>query len=133
MINEVECTIITDTKKTLPTDFWPSDWWGTLKNSLINGGLWKLHKITTTGLFRMFSPINGKTGPMMIVFNHEDGPRYSYAYQKRFGFHGQRLVELLGTGFNPYREDIIKQPVLTVFLTPPIPPYSWRTYNRNPS
>lgn len=33
-----------------------------------------------------------------FVFRPEDGPRASYDYQRRFGLHGQRLVELLGSG-----------------------------------
>ncbi|XP_043492846.1 uncharacterized protein LOC122518168 isoform X1 [Polistes fuscatus] len=130
-INEVDCTIITETKKILPSDFWPSDWWKTLKNIFINGGLWKLHENTSASILRMFSSLTGETGSMMIVFKHDDGPRASYAYQQRFGFRGQRLVELLGTGFNSFDKNT-EQPALTFFLTPPLPS-SWQTYYRNPS
>ncbi|KAL2739773.1 Calcium-transporting ATPase type 2C member 1 [Vespula maculifrons] len=131
MIDEMECTIITDTKRTLPSDFWPSNWWKTLQNFLLNGGLRKLRKNTEAGILRLVSPLNGKTGPIMIAFKPEDGPRASYAYQQRFGFRGCRLIELLGTGFNSYQQGI-KQPLLAFSLTPPLPS-SWRTFSRDAS
>lgn len=129
IINEVECTIITDTTRTLPSDFWPSDWWKTLQNLFSNGGLWKLRKNTEAGILRLVSPLDGKTGPMMIPFKPEDGPRASYAYQQKFGFRGRRLIELLGTGFNSYQREI-KQPLLAFSLTPPFPS-SWQTFSRD--
>ncbi|XP_015186522.1 PREDICTED: uncharacterized protein LOC107071763 [Polistes dominula] len=131
IINEVDCTIITDIKKTLPSDFWPSNWWQRLKIILFNGGLWKLHENTSAGISKLLSSFNGETGSMMIVFKHDDGPRASYAYQQRFGFRGQRLVELLGTGFNSFQGNP-QEPTLTFFLTPPLPS-SWRTFYRNVS
>ncbi|KAL2716316.1 uncharacterized protein V1478_013992 [Vespula squamosa] len=131
IIDEIECTIITDTKRTLPSDFWPSNWWKTLQNLLSNGGFRKLRKNTEAGILRLVSPLDGKTGPIMITFKPEDGPRASYAYQQRFGFRGRRLIELLGTGFNSYQRGI-KQPLLTFSLTPPFPS-SWRTFSGNTS
>ncbi|KAK2588236.1 hypothetical protein KPH14_004266 [Odynerus spinipes] len=125
-IDGVECTILRDTARTLPSDFWPSNWPEAIRKFLSNGGLWELPRNTAIGILRLVSPLNAETGPMMITFKPEDGPRASYAYQQRFGFRGHRLIELLGTGFGSHRR-VIEQPVLEFSLTPPLPPLpsSW--------
>ncbi|XP_072742696.1 uncharacterized protein [Anoplolepis gracilipes] len=67
----------------------------------------------------------GKTsqGPICIEFRPEDGPRAAEAYQRRFGYRGQWLIEQLGNGLGPdVRLDRL-QPVPNTFLTPPIFPF----------
>lgn len=56
---------------------------------------------------------------MHIEFGPEDGPRDAIAYQQRFGYRGERLIEQLGNGFAVAR--LREPPVLSDFLTPPLP------------
>lgn len=118
-----------DTARTLPSDFWTTNWIESITKFVSNGGLWELPKNTAVGILRLVSPLSAETGPMMITFKSEDGPRASYMYQQRFGFRGHRLIELLGTGFGTYQR-MIEQPILEFSLTPPLPS-RWRTFSQD--
>jgi len=77
-------------------------------------------KSSVTSLLRFTSSLNAGE-PMRIVFRPEDGPRAAEAYQRRFGYRGERLIEQLGNGLGP---DVrLRKPVPSVFLTPPSFPF----------
>ncbi|KAG7197380.1 hypothetical protein KM043_018486 [Ampulex compressa] len=84
------------------------------------GRLWSWSTPNAAGaLVRLIGGPDTRT-KMMFEFRPEDGPRAAYAYQQLFGFRGERLIELLGSGFRP-NDQPYRQPVPSLFLTPPPP------------
>lgn len=56
-----------------------------------------------------------------MEFRPEDGPRASHAYQRRYGYRGEWLIELLGSGFRPDGVPYRESPPASILLPPPPP------------
>ena len=58
----------------------------------------------------------------VFEFRLDDGPRAPKAYQRRYGYRGQWLIELLGSGFHP-DEVPYQKPLPASILIPPLPTF----------
>lgn len=119
----VECsgTISTRVARTLPFDMFPSRWTAMLRTLWTNGRFWEWPRNGVETFLRIIaSPDTRKK--MMFEFRPEDGPRASLDYQRRYGYRGQWLIELLGSGFHP--DDVsYRQPLPPSVLVPPPPSF----------
>ncbi|XP_017759247.1 PREDICTED: uncharacterized protein LOC108550112 [Eufriesea mexicana] len=81
------------------------------------GGLWEWPRNNVENFLRLVaSPDTRKK--MVFEFRPEDGPRASVDYQRRYGYRGEWLIELLGSGFHP--DDVpYQQPLPAAVLIPP--------------
>ena len=57
---------------------------------------------------------------MVFEFRPEDGPRASFDYQRRYGYRGQRLIELLGSGFHPDNVPYQQSVPASILVPPPL-------------
>ncbi|XP_031365876.1 uncharacterized protein LOC116185506 [Apis dorsata] len=119
----VECngTISTRVARTLPFDMFPSRWTAMLRTLWSNGRFWEWPRNGVETFLRIIaSPDTRKK--IMFEFRPEDGPRASLDYQRRYGYRGQWLIELLGSGFHP--DDVpYRQPLPPSVLVPPPPSF----------
>ncbi|XP_076659328.1 uncharacterized protein LOC143362774 [Halictus rubicundus] len=113
-----EPTVQTRVTRTLPFDFSPSRWTGMFRTLLSGGRLWEWPRNGIEELLRLVATPDTRK-KMTFVFRPEDGPRASYDYQRRYGYRGQWLIDLLGSGFHP---DAFLQPLPAAILVPPPPP-----------
>ncbi|KOX70540.1 hypothetical protein WN51_02596, partial [Melipona quadrifasciata] len=108
-------TVSTRVARTLPLD--PSRWSAIFQSLWSGGRFWEWPRNSVDAFLRLVaSPDTRKK--MVFEFRPEDGPRASFDYQRRYGYRGQRLIELLGSGFHP---DYVpyQQPVPVSILVPP--------------
>ncbi|KAF3426125.1 hypothetical protein E2986_01859 [Frieseomelitta varia] len=108
-------TVSTRVARTLPLD--PSRWSAIFRSLWSGGRFWEWPRNSVDAFLRLVaSPDTRKK--MVFEFRPEDGPRASFDYQRRYGYRGERLIELLGSGFHldnvPYQ-----QPVPASILVPP--------------
>lgn len=118
----VQCdgTVSTRVARTLPFGLSPSRWMAMIRSLWSSGRFWEWPRNGVDGFLRLIaSPDTRKK--MMFEFRPEDGPRASFDYQRRYGYRGQRLIELLGSGFHP--DDVPYQEPLpaSVLVPPPLP------------
>ncbi|CAK9833821.1 hypothetical protein ANTRET_LOCUS10447 [Anthophora retusa] len=119
----VECggTVLTRVTRTLPFDLSPSKWAGMFRSLWSGGRIWEWPGNSAENLLRLVaSPDTRKK--MVFEFRPEDGPRASFDYQRRYGYRGQLLIDLLGSGFRPDGVSS-QQPLPSTILVPPPPPF----------
>ncbi|XP_011876364.1 PREDICTED: uncharacterized protein LOC105566738 [Vollenhovia emeryi] len=90
----------------------------------------QLREWTRNGITSLLRFVSTENEPMHIEFRPEDGPRAAKAYQRRFGYRGEWLINQLGNGLGPDIQ-LNRQPVLDVFLMPPPIPFSNSKMIRN--
>ncbi|XP_033323334.2 uncharacterized protein LOC117218797 [Megalopta genalis] len=115
----VEPTVQTRVTRTLPFDFSPSRLTGMFRTLLSGGRPWEWPRNSLEGLIRLVATPDTRK-KITFVFRPEDGPRASFDYQRRYGYRGQWLIDLLGAGFHP--DAIFQQPLPAAILVPPPPP-----------
>ncbi|XP_076238712.1 uncharacterized protein LOC143181907 [Calliopsis andreniformis] len=112
-------TTVTRVARTLPFDLSPSKWSGMFRSLWSGVKFWEWPRNSVESLLRLVATPDTRK-KMVFEFRPDDGPRASYAYQSRYGYRGQWLIELLGSGFHPdgvpYR-----QPLPASILVPPSP------------
>ncbi|XP_076621470.1 uncharacterized protein LOC143341935 isoform X2 [Colletes latitarsis] len=132
VIAESSGTVSMRTSRSLPFDLSPSRWSGMFRTVWSGERFWEWPRNSVEGLLKLLTSPNTRK-KMVFEFRPEDGPRASYAYQKRYGYRGQWLIELLGSGFNSNGINFF-QSLPTTILVPPPPPVSEMTerHRRSP-
>ncbi|XP_076683329.1 uncharacterized protein LOC143376653 [Andrena cerasifolii] len=117
----VEAGGTTRVARTLPFDLSPWRWSGMFRNLWSGGRFWEWPRNSVENVLRLVvSPDTRKK--MAFEFRPDDGPRASQAYQRRYGYRGEWLIELLGSGFHPDGVPYQK-PLPASILVPPPPTF----------
>ncbi|XP_076302467.1 uncharacterized protein LOC143220760 [Lasioglossum baleicum] len=121
IVVEYNGTVATRVIRTLPLNFSPSRWPAMFRTMWSSGRLWEWPRNSVENFLRLVAfPDTRKK--MVFEFRPEDGPRASFDYQRRYGYRGKWLIELLGSGFHPDNVPY-QQPLPASVLIPP--PFSF--------
>ncbi|CAL7939424.1 unnamed protein product [Xylocopa violacea] len=118
----VECggTVSTRIARTLPFDLYPTRWFNMFRSLWSNGRFLEWPRNSARHLLNLFASPNTRK-KMVFEFRPEDGPRASYEYQRRYGYRGQWLIELLGSGYYPDGVPYQQPLPASVLVPPPLP------------
>ncbi|XP_046142485.1 uncharacterized protein LOC114874161 [Osmia bicornis bicornis] len=118
----VECsgTVLTRVTRTIPFEVFPTRWTSMFRNLWSGGRLLEWPRNSAEYFLRLVAAPDTRK-KMAFEFGPDDGPRAAYAYQNRYGYRGQWLIELLGSGFHPDSVPY-RQPLPPSVLVPPAPP-----------
>ncbi|XP_076173186.1 uncharacterized protein LOC143149560 [Ptiloglossa arizonensis] len=120
VVAESSGTVSTRVTRTLPFDLIPPRWSEMFRTLWSGGRFWEWPRNSVEGLLKLMA-LPDTRKKMTFEFRPDDGLRASYIYQRRYGYRGQLLIELLGSGFHP--DDVsFLQPLPAAIMIPPPPP-----------